>query len=244
MPPWPSVSKSWDMFEKLNLVAIDGPSGVGKSTVSKKVAAILGYTYLDTGAMYRGVGFYLQTEQVDLENALDIQDALSRLDLQLTPAQQELDDVGVIVNGKNVSDAIRSSEMAMVASAVSAIPQVRVVLTELQKSYGRNGRIVAEGRDMGTVVFPGAEHKFFLDAEPEERARRRVQQLQQRGMEAQYPEILEMILKRDKNDSERKIAPLKQAADAILVDTTDITVDDVVALIVAKIAKSKETQRP
>jgi cytidylate kinase len=229
------------MCEKQELVTIDGPSGVGKSTVSKKVAAILGYTYLDTGAMYRGAGYFLKAEGVDLKNAEETRNALSRLELQLVLPGPDKDDVGVIVNGRDVSEEVRSPDMAMVASKVSAIPIVRQILTDLQKSYGKTGKIVAEGRDMGTVVFPQAAYKFFLDARPEVRAARRVRQLQLRGVEADYLEILEMTRLRDKNDSEREIAPLKCAADAIRVDTTEMTLEEVVAAIIGAVREKQAT---
>jgi cytidylate kinase len=229
------------MCEKQELVTIDGPSGVGKSTVSKKVAAILGYTYLDTGAMYRGAGYFLKAEGVDLKNAEETRNALSRLELQLVLPGPDKDDVGVIVNGRDVSEEVRSPDMAMVASKVSAIPIVRQILTDLQKSYGKTGKIVAEGRDMGTVVFPQAAYKFFLDARPEVRAARRVRQLQLRGVEADYLEILEMTRLRDKNDSEREIAPLKCAADAIRVDTTEMTLEEVVAAIIGAVREKRVT---
>lgn len=226
------------MSEKQNIVTIDGPAGVGKSTVSKQIASLLGFTYLDTGAMYRGVGLYLQKESVDLTDAAKIKDVLDFLDLQLIPAQHDNDDVGVILNGEDVSRVIRSPEMAMVASEVSAIPVVREVLTKIQKSYGSSGKIVAEGRDTGTVVFPKAAHKFYLDAQPEERARRRFSQLHDKGVDADYQELLDMIIARDKNDTERTLAPLKQAHDALLVDTTSITIEQVVSVVAQEIRKN------
>lgn len=225
------------MSKKLNIVTIDGPAGVGKSTVSKKVASLLGFTYLDTGAMYRGVGLYLQQKGVELTDIEQIDDVLSHLDLQLVPAKNEKDDVGVLLDGEDVSTQIRSAEMAMLASEVSAIPVVRQVLTKIQKSIGSAGKIVAEGRDTGTVVFPRAAHKFFLDAQPEERAKRRVIQQREKGVETDYNETLAMILTRDKNDTERALAPLKQAEDATLVDTTSITIEEVVAKVVQEIRK-------
>ncbi len=220
------------MSEMQNIVTIDGPSGVGKSSVSRKVAAATGFTYLDTGAMYRGVGWYFLQQGVGLDDAGAIAENLARLELKLLPAADEESDVGVLVNGENVTDAIRTPEMAMVASKVSAVPVVREILTQIQRSYGDKGNIVAEGRDTGTVVFPKAAHKFFLDAQPTERARRRLLQLRARGVEADLNEILTMTLERDKNDSERAIAPLKKAQDAHLIDTTELTVEQVVDRII------------
>ena len=225
------------MSEKRNIITIDGPAGVGKSTVTKKVASATGFAYLDTGAMYRAVGWYLQRLAIDLENQGDIANALKALSIELVPAVNEQCDVGVLVNGEDVSDRIRTPEMAMLASQVSAVPVVRDVLTEIQRECGVNGRIVAEGRDTGTVVFPNAAYKFFLDAKPEERARRRVEQLQKNGVAASLQEILALTLERDKNDRERSIAPLKQAEDALLIDTTDIPLEMVVLRILGEIAK-------
>ena len=162
---------------------------------------------------------------------------LADMELQLLPAVDVESDVGVVVNGTDISDAIRTPEMAMVASKVSAIPVVRKILTQIQRGYGEKGNIVAEGRDTGTIVFPLAAYKFFLDAQPEERAKRRVMQLRERGIEADFKQILTMTLERDKNDSERAIAPLEKAHDAVRIDTTEITVLQVVDKILKIIKK-------
>ncbi len=216
------------MSELQNIITIDGPAGVGKSSVSRKVAAATGFTYLDTGAMYRGVGLYFLQQGVSLDDTASMTEKLAILQLELLPAASEESDVGVLINGEDVTDAIRTMEMAMVASKVSAIPVVREVLTEIQRAYGEKGNIVAEGRDTGTVVFPRAAYKFFLDAQPEERAKRRVLQLRARGVEADLKQTLTTLIERDKNDSERKVAPLKMAGDAVRIDTTDISVQQVV----------------
>lgn len=223
------------MSEKQNIITIDGPAGVGKSTVSRKVAAATGFTYLDTGAMYRGVGLYLEEQGVETDDVDALVKNLEDMELTLSPAADENSDVGVLVNGKDVSDAIRTPKMSMVASRVSAIPVIREKLTEMQRSYGNKGKVVAEGRDTGTVVFPNAAFKFFLVGRPEERARRRVEQLQEKGVEANFDQILVMTLERDKNDSERDIAPLKQATDAVRIDTTEISVEEVVEKILRTI---------
>ena len=227
------------MSEKKNIITIDGPSGVGKSTVSRKVAAATGFTYLDTGAMYRAVGLYLSRLKVDLEDEPTLRQTLESLRLELVPAPDEQSDVRVLVNGEDVSEAIRTPEMAMVASRVSANPLVRDILTKIQKRYGNHGKIVAEGRDIGTVVFPNAAYKFFLDAHPEERARRRVEQLSRNGVESDFREILAMTLERDHNDRNRGIAPLRQAEDALLVDTTGIDAEEVVKRILAAVLRKK-----
>ncbi|GAB6193629.1 (d)CMP kinase [Desulfocastanea catecholica] len=226
------------MSETQNIITIDGPAGVGKSSVSRKVAAATGFTYLDTGAMYRAVGWYLLQQGIEPEETEVIGEKLADLELKLLPAADEESDVGVFLNGEDVTEAIRTAEMAMVASRVSALPVVRRVLTEIQRGYGEKGGIVAEGRDTGTVVFPRAAYKFFLDARPEERAKRRVLQLQARGVAADFNEILAMTLERDQNDSRRTIAPLKRAEDAVLIDTTKRTipqvVDDILRIIEGK----------
>ncbi|MBU1568637.1 MAG: (d)CMP kinase [Proteobacteria bacterium] len=222
-------------MSKKNIITIDGPSGVGKSTVSRKVAAATGFTYLDTGAMYRAVGLYLKRYGVDLDSKEDIASAMNTLDLLLIPAVNDQSDVGVFINGEDVSNTIRTPEMAMIASHVSAVPLVREILTEIQRGYGGKGKIVAEGRDIGTVVFPDALHKFFLDATPEERARRRVEQLQKNGVVANLQQILKQTLERDKNDRNRAVAPLRQAEDALLIDTTEITLEAVVLRILGEI---------
>jgi CMP/dCMP kinase len=223
-------------MSKKNIITIDGPAGVGKSTVSRRVAAATGYAYLDTGAMYRAVGLYLKRYVVDLDNEEEIVDIMKTLNMKLVPAVNAQSDVGVFINGEDISDLIRTPEVAMIASRVSAVPAVRHILTEIQRGYGKNGKIVAEGRDTGTVVFPDAAYKFFLDAKPEERARRRVEQLQRNGVVTSLQKILELTLERDKNDRNRSVAPLKQADDALLIDTTELTLESVVLRILREIA--------
>lgn len=230
------------MFEKQNVITIDGPSGVGKSTISRKIANSLGFTYLDTGAMYRAVGLYLMRHHVDLADEKAIAAALAAIRIDLFATETGQGDVGVLLNGEDVSEEIRSPEMAMVASRVSAIPTVREKLTRLQREIGEQGEIVAEGRDIGTVVFPEAMHKFFLDARPEERARRRALQLQAKGEIVDEKKILAMTLERDKNDRERAIAPLRQAEDALGIDTTTKDIEEVSRLVLEAV-KEKQAMR-
>ena len=225
--------------EKRKIVTIDGPSGVGKSTLSRKVAAALGYTYLDTGAMYRAVALFLQRLQIDLGDEQAVGFALSGMNLQLFPAEREDGDVGVMVNGQDVSSAIRTPEMGMLASRVSAIPAVREKLTEMQQAIGQQGKIVAEGRDTGTVVFPDARWKFYLEADLGERARRRVAQLRSAGQEVDAQELLAMIVKRDRDDQERILAPLQKADDALSIDTTSLDIDEVCAKMLEVVQKKK-----
>ena len=209
------------------IITIDGPAGVGKSTISRKVAARYGYTYLDTGAMYRAVAWYLVQYGIDIDNGADVESVLDDITITLLPAKNEGDDVGVLLNGENISAQIRTPEISMIASTVSALPAVREKLTAMQRQIGAQGRVVAEGRDTGTVVFPEASNKFYLDARPEARAGRRALQLRERGETVDEEKLLEMTIARDKQDSEREIAPLKKADDAVLVDTTDLTADQV-----------------
>lgn len=216
------------------IVTIDGTSGGGKSTVSRMLAAELGYTYLDTGAMYRAVGLQAKEQGVDLADDEQVAALLADLDLRLEPGDG---DTRVLLAGNDVSEAIRTAEMGMVASAVSALALVRQKLTELQQEMGAQGRLVAEGRDMGTVVFPRARHKFFLDASAEVRARRRLDQLHEKGLAADYDEILAQIRKRDHDDASRALAPLKQADDAVYVDSSEMNAREVLTFILDRLAK-------
>ncbi|KPK25735.1 MAG: cytidylate kinase [Desulfobacterales bacterium SG8_35_2] len=227
------------MLEKKNIITIDGPSGAGKSTISKLLAAKLHYTYLDTGAMYRVVGLQVERSGLDLEaeNSREkLAQLLDTLDLTLAPGE-EGQETRAFLGGEDVSDAIRTPEMAMVASRVSAEPEVRKKLTEMQRALGSQGNIVAEGRDMGTVVFPEARYKFFLDATPEERALRRRKQLLEKGQIVAYEEILSQIRKRDQDDSSRSLAPLKPADDAVVIDSSAMSIDEVVSFIMASVHK-------
>jgi cytidylate kinase len=228
------------MAEKKNIITIDGPSGAGKSTISKLLAAELQYTYLDTGAMYRVVGLQVKRAGLDLaaENANEkLVQLLDSLSMSLAPPGESSQETRAFLDGEDVSDAIRTPEMAMVASRVSAEPAVRKKLTDMQRAIGKNGAIVAEGRDMGTVVFPEAKHKFFLDATPEERARRRQNQLLKKGQKIEYDELLAQTKKRDRDDSSRSLAPLKPAVDSVIIDSSALSIDEVVSFILAAVNK-------
>lgn len=221
---------------RLLVVTIDGPSGVGKSTISKRVAAALGFTYLDTGAMYRAVAWRLKEERVDISDSQAVTRALENMSIELSPTPGEAD-VCVHLNGIAIGHRIRTPKISMLASRVSALPSVREKLTLMQRKIGEQGRVVAEGRDTGTVVFPDAAYKFYLDATPEERTNRRVLQLRARGEDVDEAALLEMTITRDKNDSERDIAPLKKADDAVYLDTTGRTADAVLSLLLDTIEK-------
>ncbi len=216
------------------VITIDGPSGGGKSTVSRMVAARLGYAYLDTGAMYRAVGLHARNRGTDLDDEAQVQEMLDSAELSLTPVDG---DTRVLLCGEDVSEAIRSAEMGLVASRISALPLVRAKLTELQRQIGARGNVVAEGRDMGTVVFPDATGKFFLMASADERAHRRVEQLGEQGETISHAEILAQIEARDLADSTRALAPLKPASDAVMIDSTSMAVSEVVNFIVDQLAK-------
>jgi len=215
-------------MERLNIVTIDGPAGAGKSTVSRDLARRLGFTYLDTGAMYRAVAWAARRNGIDIED----KKALSELcnDLRLGFSGDR-----ILVNGQDISSFIRTPEMDRLSSAVSKVDVVRKYLTEMQRELGREGHLVAEGRDMGTVVFPQAAHKFFLTASAEERAKRRKMQIEYRGEEITYEEIRTQIEARDLADSTRSIAPLQAAPDCTVINSSDLTVEDVIAKIVSEI---------
>ena len=223
------------MSPKKNIVTIDGPSGSGKSTISRLIAEKLNYTYLDTGAMYRAVGYKAVQLGVDLEDDSGLSQLLETLDLQLAPGTG---DTRVFLDGQDISEAIRTAEMGLVASKVSAQSVVRQKLTRMQQKMGENGEVVVEGRDTGTVVFPSAMYKFYLDAAPAERARRRCEQLREKGQQVNEDEILSQIVKRDHDDAARALAPLQAAADAIIIDSSSLTIDEVVSLMLEKVEKS------
>lgn len=218
------------------VVAIDGPAGAGKSTVTRALTGAIGYQLLDTGALYRSVALAATRAQV----ALDDGPRLAELAASL-PIRFELSgDVNRVFLGEDdVTAAIRSPEMSEGASVVSAVPEVRAALLDLQRDIGRGGGVVAEGRDIGTVVFPDAAVKFFLTATVAERARRRLAELLARGETTDLATVKAEIEQRDRRDSERDVAPLKQAADAILVDSTGRSVDEIVEEMVAAVRRAE-----
>jgi cytidylate kinase len=206
------------------LITIDGPAGAGKTTVSKALAEAVGYKYVDTGALYRAVALAAHRKGV----ASDDDDGLGRVCNDLTLAFERAENGTLLLsNGQDITGLIRTPEMSMAASAVSARPVVREFLLSVQKALGRDKEAVFEGRDMGTVVFPDAEVKFFLDASPRVRARRRYQEIASTSS-VTLDEVEQDIIRRDKNDSTRAIAPLKPAQDAVIIDSSDKTVDEVV----------------
>ena len=195
-------------------IAIDGPAGAGKSTISREIAQQLGYIYVDTGALYRAVAFYALEKGCRPEKIVPILSA-AQVELRFIDGAQH-----VFLNDEDVSVKIRTPEVSMAASEVSAIPEVRKFLFDLQLKLAHENNVIMDGRDIGTVVLPHADVKIFLTASPEDRAQRRCKELLSKGAVVNYDEVLQDIIKRDYNDSHREIAPLKQAPDAILVDTT------------------------
>ncbi len=220
------------MTDPSSIITIDGPSGSGKSTISRLLATKLGFTYLDTGAMYRAVGLKAIQTNTDTRDEAALHRLLVDLDITLVPDGEE---TRVYLDGQDVTLAIRTPEMSMIASEISARPLVREKLTVLQRELGKKGRMVAEGRDMGTVVFPDARHKFYLDATPEERADRRHKQLLEKGIVTDYQGLLAQIIKRDHDDSTRDHAPLKPAPDAVKIDSSHMDIDGVIAFIFNRI---------
>lgn len=205
------------MEKKIYSVAVDGPSGAGKSTLAKAAAAKLGIVYVDTGAIYRSIGYYVYRKGIDPKDAPAVIAILPELDIQMRYGEDGVQ--RMILNGEDVSAQIRLPEMSMYASAVSAIPEVRTFLLEMQRQIARTTAVIMDGRDIGTVVLPDAEVKIFLTASAEIRARRRMKELEQRGTPQPFEEVLQQIVERDWADSHREAAPLKQADDAVLLDT-------------------------
>ncbi len=207
------------------IITIDGPAGSGKSTVARILAERLGILYLDTGAIYRSLGYLALKNGIPLDDEDRLAELAASMELSLEKGPSG---TKVILNGEDVSSKIRTEEIGQAASSVSRHPKVRQALLELQRSFARKGSLVAEGRDTGTVVFPNAHVKVFLTASPEVRAQRRYRELKEKGEEADYQAILESIVRRDRQDSSREVAPLKPAEDAVVIDTSELTVEEVV----------------
>jgi cytidylate kinase len=214
------------------VIAIDGPAGSGKSTVSRLLAARLGYLYLDTGAMYRAVALQAKRKNIVLKDTEKISKLCMDLDLHFRTLDRA---TRLFLGAEDISDAIRSPEMDMLSSIISAIKEVRDAMTLLQRKMAEQRGVVAEGRDMGTVVFPDAECKFFIDADPEVRAGRRYRERLARGEKVSRQEVEKELRKRDDQDRTRALAPLVPAEDAVLLDTTNLTVEELVEIMVRTI---------
>lgn len=214
------------------IIAIDGPSGAGKSTLAKHVAKELKFVYLDTGAMYRALALKVLRQGIDLADDARLEELIAGTAIDLEETNGKL---AVLLDGVDVAGEIRTPEVSQMASKVSALRIVRARMLELQREMGRRGSVVAEGRDIGTVIFPDAEVKIFLDASAGERARRRYNELKGAGRAVDYEETLREIEERDKRDSERDLAPLRKAEDAVMMDSSNDTADDVAAKVLSHI---------
>lgn len=218
-------------------IAIDGPGGAGKSTVSKAIAARLGIVYVDTGALYRTVGYYVRSAEVDPKDGEAVSALLPNINIEV---KYENGSQRVYLNGEDLGDRIRTPEMSMYASAVSAIPAVRAFLLDTQKDIARKNSVIMDGRDIGTVILPDADLKVFLTASPECRARRRYDELVAKGQNVRYEDVLDEMNERDKNDSTRATAPAVAAADAITFDNTGMGLEETVEKIISMIAEKIE----
>ena len=223
------------MTDTLCSVAIDGPSGAGKSTIAKASAARFGFIYVDTGAIYRTVGLAARRAKIDPEDAASVLSMLPGLTIEFDYGADGTQ--RMFLNGEDVSEEIRTPEISMYASAVSAIPEVRAYLLDMQRDMAKKSSVVMDGRDIGTVVLPDAGLKFFLTASVEERARRRLAELAAKGDASTYEEVLADMIQRDLNDSTRAAAPLKAADDAVLVDTSDMDLQESIDHICGIIAE-------
>lgn len=218
------------------VIALDGPSGAGKSTLAKAIAAKLGIVYLDTGALYRTVGLFVRRNDADPHNEDAVKPLLSKLDIdvKIEDGTQQ-----VYFNGECVGDAIRTPEMSMYASAVSALPAVRAFLLDTQRAFARRSSVIMDGRDIGSVVLPDADVKIFLTASDEVRAERRLKELLEKGQNVTFDEVLSDMRKRDHADSTRAAAPLKQADDAVLLDNSNLDMEGTIARALEIIAAAK-----
>ncbi|OQB91344.1 MAG: Cytidylate kinase [Candidatus Cloacimonetes bacterium ADurb.Bin117] len=210
------------MEQKL-IIAIDGPAASGKSTAAQRLALRLGYIYLDTGAMYRACALQAQISGVSLEDEDAVATMLKDIDVRIeTSGEKNV----ILLGGKDVSEDIRANAISKLSSDISALPAVRYRMVELQRQMGAKGGVILDGRDIGTFVFPDADIKFFLTASPEIRARRRWLELQKKGINKEYDEVLRELEERDRNDAGRALAPLSIAEDAIVIDTGDMSVEE------------------
>ena len=222
------------------IIDIDGPSGAGKSNLAKRLARELDFTYLDTGAMYRALALKVLREGIDLADDARLAELVRVTEIDL---REQCGRLEVWLDGRDVTGEIRTPEVSQMASKVSALRVVRARMLELQRAMGRCGRVVAEGRDIGTVIFPAAEVKIFLDASIRERARRRYEELKTAGRAVEFAETLREIEERDKRDSERDLAPLSKAEDALVIDSSSVNADEVAALVLAEIQKKTKENK-
>lgn len=227
--------------EHISLVTIDGPSGSGKGTVARILAAQLGYHMLDSGALYRLLALAAQTHSIPLDGEVALVTLAAHLDVQFISSSGE--NTRIFLEGDDVSDAIRGEECGNQASIVAALPQVRIALLARQRAFLEPPGLVADGRDMGTVVFPEADVKIFLTASPDERAKRRYKQLKEKGMSVNLSALSREIVERDERDISRLVAPLKPAPNAVVLDTTEMTIEQAVDQITNLIDQSRLSTR-
>lgn len=221
-------------------VAIDGPSGAGKSTVARAAAAKLGYVYVDTGAMYRAIGLAVCRRGISGDDIAGIVATLPTVELAIRYQDGEQH---ILLCGEDVSEAIRTPEIAKYASQVSAVPEVRAFLLETQRNMEKNGNILMDGRDIGTVILPDAPVKIFLTASDEARAQRRYLELCEKGQQVTFDQVLHDIRQRDLQDSTRAVAPLRQADDAVLLDTSDISLEQSIEAVLRIIRERTEERK-
>ena len=218
-------------MEKVYNITLDGPSGSGKSTIAKALADKLGITYLDTGAMYRAVGYYMLENKIDVSKEEDVVPHLDEIDLVVKDeGKQE-----VILNGKDIAGSIRTPEISMAASTVSKIPAVRLKLVELQRKMASQYSMILDGRDIGSYVLPDAEYKFYLTADVEVRAKRRYLELKNKGEDVSLSQVKEQMIARDEQDSSRAFAPLCVPTGAYVIDTSNLGIDEVLDIVINKI---------
>ena len=217
-------------------IAIDGPSGAGKSTLARAVAKALGIHYLDTGSMYRAVAYAAKREGIDIGDAQQVQMLIDRIDLR---TEYENNEQINLLDGENVMPFIRTPEISKSASDISAYPCVREKLVTMQREVARLYDVVLDGRDIGTYVLPNAKHKFFVTANAEERAHRRHNEMLAQGIQKDFAQVLADMKQRDQNDSTRSLAPLKQAEDAVRIDTTHMDIDEVLAAVLSGIRQER-----
>lgn len=226
-------------------IAIDGPAGSGKSSLAKRVAQVLGYLYLDSGAMYRALAFKALREKAALDDIRALEELARRTHVELKPPTAEQEAAGsknrVFLDGEEVTPAIRTAEVAQAASRLATIAGVRGILVAEQQRAGAGGGVVMEGRDIGTVVFPRAELKIFLEASPEVRAERRWKEHQEKGETMSLAQVLEEVRERDRRDRERKVSPLVRASDAVLVDNTAMDAEETARLVIM-LAREREKE--